>query len=116
MHIAGNMWFLWIFGNNIEDSMGHVRFVAFYLFCGIIAAAAHILLSPTSAVPAVGASGAISGIMGAYIEVPGKYDAMLAYATRREQDNRNGDPELFAPNEVLDGIIRKIEAAPTGAR
>lgn len=66
-HLLGNMVFLWVFGNNIEDSMGHLRFFAFYLLCGIAAAAAHIYLEPTSALPAVGASGAISGIMGAYI-------------------------------------------------
>ena len=66
-HLIGNMMFLWVFGNNIEDSMGHLRFLAFYLLCGIAAAAAHIFLSPASQIPAVGASGAISGIMGAYI-------------------------------------------------
>jgi membrane associated rhomboid family serine protease len=66
-HLLGNMVFLWVFGNNIEDSMGHVRFIAFYLICGITAALAHIFLAPASPVPAVGASGAISGIMGAYI-------------------------------------------------
>ncbi|HEX2204171.1 MAG TPA: rhomboid family intramembrane serine protease [Longimicrobium sp.] len=66
-HIIGNMLFLWVFGNNIEDSMGHVRFIAFYLICGLAAGAAHILFSPASQIPAVGASGAISGVMGAYI-------------------------------------------------
>ena len=66
-HIIGNMWFLWIFGNNIEDSMGHGRFVAFYLICGVIAAMAQILAEPNSVVPIVGASGAISGVMGAYL-------------------------------------------------
>jgi len=66
-HLISNMVFLWVFGNNIEDSMGHIRFVAFYLICGVSAAAAHIFFSPTSTLPAVGASGAISGIMGAYI-------------------------------------------------
>lgn len=66
-HLLGNMVFLWVFGNNIEDSMGHLRFIAFYLVCGIAAAVAHILFEPGSAIPAVGASGAISGIMGAYI-------------------------------------------------
>ena len=66
-HILGNMLFLWVFGNNIEDSMGHLRFLAFYLVCGLAAAFAHIFFSPTSHVPMVGASGAISGIMGAYI-------------------------------------------------
>ena len=67
LHVLGNMWFLWVFGNNIEDSMGHVRFVLFYLLCGIVAAATQTLVSPGSLVPMVGASGAISGVMGAYI-------------------------------------------------
>src|SRR6266568_688712 len=67
LHILGNMWFLWVFGNNIEDSMGHARFVVFYLLCGVAAAAAQMLTDPRSVVPMVGASGAISGVMGAYI-------------------------------------------------
>jgi membrane associated rhomboid family serine protease len=67
MHILGNMWFLWIFGNNVEDSMGHVRFVVFYLLCGIAAAAAQVLTDPSSMLPMVGASGAIGGVMGAYV-------------------------------------------------
>ena len=66
-HLLGNLVFLWVFGNNIEDSMGHLRYIAFYLLCGVAAGLAHILLAPTSTVPAVGASGAISGIMGAYL-------------------------------------------------
>lgn len=66
-HIIGNMWFLWLFGNNVEDSMGRGRFIAFYLLCGIAAAAAQVLAQPDSAIPMVGASGAISGVMGAYI-------------------------------------------------
>jgi membrane associated rhomboid family serine protease len=67
MHLIGNMWFLWVFGNNIEDSMGHVRYAIFYLLTGVLAAAAHILTDPAGAIPTVGASGAISGVMGAYI-------------------------------------------------
>jgi rhomboid family protein len=66
-HLLGNMWFLWVFGNNIEDSMGHTRFVAFYLLCGVAAAASQMLVDPDSAIPMVGASGAISGVMGGYI-------------------------------------------------
>ncbi len=66
-HLIGNMWFLWIFGNNIEDSMGHGRFLVFYLVTGLTAAGAHIASVPGSPVPMVGASGAISGIMGAYL-------------------------------------------------
>jgi rhomboid family protein len=67
LHLLGNMWFLWIFGNNIEDSMGHLRFVVFYLVCGLAAALAQVLAAPDSLVPMVGASGAISGVMGAYL-------------------------------------------------
>jgi membrane associated rhomboid family serine protease len=67
MHLIGNMWFLWVFGNNIEDSMGHVKFLVFYLLTGLVAALAHVLSSWSSGVPTVGASGAISGVMGAYI-------------------------------------------------
>jgi rhomboid family protein len=67
MHLIGNMWFLWIFGNNIEDSMGHPRFVVFYLACGVAAALLQVFFNPGSGIPMVGASGAISGIMGAYL-------------------------------------------------
>jgi membrane associated rhomboid family serine protease len=67
LHILGNMWFLWLFGNNVEDVMGHGRFLLFYLLCGGAAAAAQILIDPASPVPMVGASGAISGVMGAYV-------------------------------------------------
>jgi membrane associated rhomboid family serine protease len=66
-HLLGNALFLWVFGNNIEDSMGPVRFIVFYILCGLAAAAAHIIIDPASPVPTVGASGAISGILGAYL-------------------------------------------------
>ncbi len=67
MHLLGNMWFLWLFGNNIEDSMGRLRFVAFYLITGLAAAVGQIVTNPDSIIPMVGASGAISGVMGAYL-------------------------------------------------
>src|SRR5215213_1125631 len=66
-HLIGNMWFLWVFGNNVEDSMGHIRYLAFYILCGLAAAATQTLVNPGSAIPMVGASGAISGVMGAYV-------------------------------------------------
>ncbi len=66
LHLLLNMWFLWIFGDNVEDAMGSGRFVVFYLLCGLAAAAAQILGDPASSVPMVGASGAIGGVMGAY--------------------------------------------------
>jgi len=67
LHLIGNMWFLWIFGNNIEDSVGHFKFIFFYLLCGIAAAAAQVAISPHSTIPMIGASGAISGVLGAYL-------------------------------------------------
>jgi len=67
MHIIGNMMYLWIFGNNVEDSMGHLRFIVFYLLAGVIAASAHIVMQPASTIPTIGASGAVSGILGAYL-------------------------------------------------
>ena len=67
LHLIGNMWFLWLFGNNVEDIEGHGRYLVFYLLCGLAAAAAQTLVNPNSAIPMVGASGAISGVMGAYI-------------------------------------------------
>jgi len=67
MHIIGNMWFLFVFGDNVEDSMGSIRFAIFYLLCGLCAAAAQVAVQPASAIPMVGASGAIGGVMGAYI-------------------------------------------------
>jgi membrane associated rhomboid family serine protease len=67
MHLLGNMWFLWLFGNNVEDAMTRPRYVIFYLTCGIVAALAQVATNPRSVVPMVGASGAISGVMGAYL-------------------------------------------------
>jgi len=66
MHVAGNMLYLWIFGDNVEDRMGHGRFLVFYLLCGVAAALAQTITGPDSVVPMVGASGAIAGVMGAY--------------------------------------------------
>jgi membrane associated rhomboid family serine protease len=66
MHLIGNMWFLAVFGDNVEDSMGRVRFLAFYLLCGLAAALAEVIVQSGSALPMVGASGAIGGVMGAY--------------------------------------------------
>jgi len=67
LHLGGNMLYLWIFGNNVEDAMGHARFLIFYLFCGIAAALTEGVMSPQSSIPMLGASGAISGVLGAYV-------------------------------------------------
>jgi membrane associated rhomboid family serine protease len=66
MHILGNMWYLWIFGDNVEDRFGHFGFVIFYLLCGIVAAGGQIVMNSSSMLPTIGASGAIAGVMGAY--------------------------------------------------
>ena len=66
MHVIGNMWYLWIFGDNVEDRVGHGRFMVFYLLCGIAAALGQVLVDPNSTLPTIGASGAIAGVMGAY--------------------------------------------------
>src|SRR5262245_26119197 len=66
LHLIGNMWYLWIFGDNVQDRMGHARFLVFYLASGIVAALLHSALMPGSSVPTVGASGAIAGVLGAY--------------------------------------------------
>lgn len=67
LHIIGNMWSLWIFGDNVEDNFGHIGFLIFYILCGVIASLAHVLFLPSSSIPTVGASGAIAGVMGAYL-------------------------------------------------
>jgi membrane associated rhomboid family serine protease len=66
LHLIGNMWYLWIFGDNIEAALGHVRYVIFYFVCGILASVSHVLSDPASVIPSIGASGAISGVLGAY--------------------------------------------------
>jgi hypothetical protein len=67
LHVIGNMWYLWIFGDKVEDRLGHVQFFIFYLVCGIGAGMTHVILNPNSPVPCVGASGAIAGVLGAYL-------------------------------------------------
>src|SRR3981081_959138 len=67
MHLIGNMWFLWIFGDNVEDVLGHAKYLLFYLLCGVAAALVHVALNSDSRIPTIGASGAIAGVMGAYV-------------------------------------------------
>jgi membrane associated rhomboid family serine protease len=67
LHLLGNMWFLWIFGNKVEDHFGHIVYPLFYLLCGLVASMAHVYANPNSTLPAVGASGAIAGVMGGYL-------------------------------------------------
>jgi len=67
MHLIGNMWFLWVYGDNVEDVLGHGKYLVFYLACGVAASLAQYAVSPDSRVPTLGASGAIAGVMGAYL-------------------------------------------------
>jgi len=67
LHLVTNMLYLWIFGNNIEDKLGHFRFIIFYVLCGVAAAYAHAITDPSSRIPMIGASGAVSGVLGAYM-------------------------------------------------
>lgn len=67
LHLAGNMLFLWVFGDNVEDAMGHVKFLFFYLACGVFAGLMHAWIDPTSAIPLIGASGAVAGVIAAYL-------------------------------------------------
>jgi len=82
MHLIGNMLFLWVFGDNLEDAMGHMRFAVFYLLCGVAASLAHALSVPDSTSPLVGASGAIAGVMGAYIMLHPKVKVLVLAFSR----------------------------------
>ncbi len=77
MHLISNMLYLWIFGDNIEDSMGHLRFIVFYLVCGLAASFSHGLMDPMSAAPLIGASGAIAGVLGAYLMLHPKVKVLV---------------------------------------
>ena len=77
LHLFGNMIFLWVFGDNVEDACGHLRFLAFYLVCGVAAAAIHVASDPASMVPVIGASGAISGVLGAYLVLHPRANVVL---------------------------------------
>ena len=80
LHVLGNMLFLWVFGDNVEDILGHAKYLGFYLMCGTAAGLAQVLMDPTSRVPMVGASGAIAGVMGAYlVKFPRSRVKMLAF-------------------------------------
>ena len=122
MHILGNMWFLWIFGNNVEDAMGRLRFVVFYLLTGAAAVLAQVLLTPASAVPMVGASGAISGVMGAYIVLYPRVRVfmLVVLGFYRDLDGLAGvdDARVLALIQFVSGLTapgpRRAGASPSG--
>ncbi len=90
MHLISNMLYLWVFGDNIEDSMGHLRFILFYLVCGLAASFSHALMEPMSAAPLIGASGAIAGVLGAYLMLHPKVKVLvLVFKVRPEVNLTN---------------------------
>ncbi|MBM3908208.1 MAG: rhomboid family intramembrane serine protease [Gemmatimonadetes bacterium] len=122
MHIIGNALFLWVFGNNVEDVVGRRRFLAFYSICGLAAAAAHVAVDPRSPIPTVGASGAVSGVMGAYLVLFPKVrvrmlfvlvvfirvialPAWLVLAYWFALQLLSGLPELLSPSPELSGGV-----------
>ena len=118
LHAGGNMLYLWIFGDNVEDRLGHARFVAFYLFCGVAAALAQAFVSPSSRVPMVGASGAIAGVMGAYF-VMYPHSRVLVLMFLVFYINVIEIPAVFFLAfwffmQVIGGLGRAAEAASTG--
>src|SRR5665811_291442 len=86
LHIGGNMLYLWIFGNNVEDSMGRGRFVVFYLGCGLLAGLAQIAIDPASDIPNIGASGAIAGVLGGYLLLYPRARVCLLYTSPSPRD------------------------------
>jgi membrane associated rhomboid family serine protease len=107
MHLLGNMWFLWLFGNNVEDSMGRLRFIVFYLLSGIGAAIAQVISSPDSVIPMVGASGAISGVMGGYIVLYPRvrvYTLIVLFVFVMSIALRRGDAPLLMLLQLL-GVL-----------
>ena len=114
-HLLGNMLYLWIFGDNVEDRLGHVRYLVFYLLCGWTASYAHIWPQPDSSVPSIGASGAIAGVLGAYITLYPRarvVDPAAARASSRQlvQIPAVVLPGLLVPAAVPAGRLRPCEA------
>jgi membrane associated rhomboid family serine protease len=109
MHLLGNMWFLWLFGNNIEDSMSRPRFVVFYLACGVAAALAQVYAEPDSIIPMVGASGAISGVMGGYLVLSPRVRVFDA-------DLLDGAAALWRPGQQSGARIRRRRVLGTHRR
>ena len=116
MHLLGNMWFLWLFGNNVEDSMTRPRFLVFYLLCGVAAALAQVLAEPASAIPMVGASGAISGVMGAYLVLYPRVRVftlvILGFFVEIHRIGKSGTPPAFDPNPQAPFLAALINQQP----
>jgi membrane associated rhomboid family serine protease len=114
MHLIGNMLFLWIFGDNVEQAMGTVRFLAFYLICGVAATLAHILTGPSSQIPSLGASGAISGVLGAYIVLFPKQRVRVLVGRAMTEWPALAVIGLWIVLQFVNGIGQMAQTAETG--
>ena len=125
-HVIGNMWYLWIFGDNVEDRVGHGRFIIFYLLCGMAAALGQVAMDPTSMLPTIGASGAIAGVMGAYFVLypavaRADADPLHLAADRRAAGGRPArllvpDADVQRRDDCDDGDARTAAAASRSPR
>ena len=117
MHFLGNMLYLWIFGDNVEDRLGHGRFLLFYLFCGAAAALAHVFMNPSSPIPTIGASGAIAGVMGAYF-VLYPHSRVLALVPLFIFWNHRGAGDHLSRHLVPDAVLqrRRIDRGGRGVQ
>ena len=114
MHLLGNMLFLWIFGDNVEHAMGSLRFLVFYLVCGIAATLAHILTGPSSEIPSLGASGAISGVLGAYIVLFPKQRVRVLVGRMVTQMPALAVIGMWIVLQFINGIGQMAQTAETG--
>jgi membrane associated rhomboid family serine protease len=114
MHLLGNMLFLWIFGDNVEQAMGGLRFLAFYLLCGVVATLAHILTGPASEIPSLGASGAISGVLGAYIVMFPKQRVRVLVGRMVTQMPALAVIGLWIVLQFVNGLGQLAQTAETG--
>jgi membrane associated rhomboid family serine protease len=114
MHLLGNMLFLWIFGDNVEQAMGSFRFLVFYLLCGVVATLAHIMMGPSSEIPSLGASGAISGVLGAYIVMFPKQRVRVLVGRMVTQMPAIAVIGLWIVLQFVNGLGQLAQTAETG--
>jgi membrane associated rhomboid family serine protease len=114
MHLLGNMLFLWIFGDNVEQAMGSVRFLVFYLLCGVVATLAHIMMGPSSEIPSLGASGAISGVLGAYLVMFPKQRVRVLVGRMVTQMPAIAVIGLWIVLQFVNGLGQLAQTAETG--
>ena len=107
LHFLGNMLYLWIFGDNVEDRLGHVRFLVFYLLCGVAAALGARLIDPSSKIPMIGASGAIAGVLGAYFVLFPRSRVLTLVPLVHHLGNHRDSRDLLPGPLVRDAVLRR---------